>query len=128
MGQNQSYRDPRSGFDRFLEIVPWMLFACISTASYLLEPFPSLFGDDFWSLREAQDLGLNPGGIGYFLQLRAVLSVGDSDWLVRLPSLVWSGVSLWALGRWLRLEPIPRHARLLILILWATNPFLWYYA
>jgi hypothetical protein len=48
----------------------------------------SLIGDEFGSVREAGQLGLNLNSIPYFLILRAWTHFGSSDLMLRLPSMV----------------------------------------
>ncbi len=105
----------------------WLLFGLIPALLFLFDSFPAFYGDEYWSLAEARNLELNPAGIGYCLQLRALLSVTDQDWALRCLSLFWGGVSVWALRRWLDLEPLSPFTRFAILLLWVTNPFLWIY-
>jgi hypothetical protein len=77
---------------------------------------------------EAQDLSLNPATIGYFVQLNVLMRLTDSDWGLRALSLFWFAVSTWALARWIRCEKLSQATRLVILLLWVTNPFLWVFA
>jgi hypothetical protein len=113
---------------RALRTAPWLVFFTIAALIFVLHSFPSLYGDEYWSLAEARDLSLNPGAVGYFVQLRAVLALTENDWLLRALSLFWVAVSVWALGRWLDLEALPPASRLAVLLLWVTNPFLWVFA
>src|SRR4051794_23305376 len=110
---------------RFL---PWLLFVSIAALIGVLRSFPSLYGDEYWSLTEARNLTLNYAADGYFVQLRALLSVTDNDWWLRSLSLFWAAVSVWALQRWLEVEALPAGTRLAIVLLWVSNPFLWIYA
>jgi hypothetical protein len=119
---------PKAGPRRLWFALPWLIFAAVAALIFLLGSYPSLYGDEFWSLTEARHLGMNLGGVGYFIQLRALMLVTDNDWLLRSLSLFWSAVGMWALHRWLKLEGIGPKTRLTVLLLWATNPFLWMYA
>jgi hypothetical protein len=107
---------------------PWLVFAIVAGMIVCCNSFPALYGDELWSLREASELSLNPGGIGYFLQLRLLMFITNSDWALRGLSLFWAGVSLWGLRRWLELEPLSASTRMTITFLWVLNPFLWVYA
>src|SRR5262249_28285406 len=104
---------------------PWLIFGLMTCLMLFLDPFPALYGDEYWSMAEAQDLTLNPAGIGYFSQLKLVMLVTDNDCLLRSVSLFWAAVSLWALRQWLDLEPLPPATRFVIVLLWVINPFLW---
>src|SRR5262245_52661815 len=103
--------------------LPWLLFALSAVLIGILRPFPSLSGDEYGSLEEARDLTFSPGVIGYFVQLRVLLSVTDNDCWLRSLSLLWAAVSVWALQKWLELEPLAPATRLTIVLLWVTNPF-----
>lgn len=106
----------------------WLAFAAIAAACLLLNSFPALYGDDYWALREAADLRLNPAGAGYFPQLKLLLNVTNNDWLLRSLSLFWMGAALFGIERWVALEGFRPSAQRLIVLLFATNPFLWIYA
>jgi hypothetical protein len=86
-----------------------------------------LYGDEYRSLKEADNWTLNPHAIGYFVQLHFWKELGNSDLYLRLLSVFWIALGLYWLHRWLLWEQIPSRAQQLIMLLAALNPYLWKY-
>jgi hypothetical protein len=105
----------------------WLAFALAAILFVFRNPFPSLYGDEYGSLREAENWALNPHAIGYFVQLHFWRKLGDSDLFLRSLSLVWLILGLYWLHRWLLREQISLRAIHLTMVLAALNPYLWKY-
>jgi len=80
-------------------LVAWIVvaFLLISRANL----FPALYGDEYNSLVESQNVIVNFHAIAYFVQLSVWRVFGNSDSWLRLLSILWGAVTLfgcWQLG------------------------------
>ncbi len=110
-----------------IDYLPGLAFLVITITLFIVNAFPALSGDEYGSLLEAQHLGLNIQAIGYFIQLHFWNSIFQSDWFLRILSILWFGAGLYWLNDWLKSESIPNWVRTLIVWLALLNPFLWMY-
>lgn len=112
-----------------LQIVFSILFFVIYAVLILfLRPFPSLYGDEYNSLFEANHPLVNLHSIGYSLQLHYWSKLFVSDLALRSLSLIWAVVGLLWMERWLATEDVPRRLRLFAVVVVGVNPFFWQYA
>lgn len=102
-------------------------FFLIAIILFAVNAFPALYGDEYGSLFDAHHLTGNIHAIGYFSQLYVWSSILQSDWFLRMLSLIWFGAGLYWLNSWLKFEEIPNQTRTLIVWLALLNPFLWMY-
>src|SRR5262249_6171860 len=106
----------------------WLVFGAVAILVLSCKAFPALYGDEYGSLHDADNLQINLHAVGYFAQLRLWKTFSGSDYFLRILSLTWTALGLHWLRRWLTTEQLPLDARRLILLLAATNAFLWLYA
>jgi len=106
--------------------LPFVFFAIIFVI-FISNAFPALYGDEYTSLLEAKQLISNPQAVGYFAQLNLWMRVLNQDWFLRILSLIWLGLGIYWLNKWLHFEKLPLKIVNLTILLVALNPFLWMY-
>jgi hypothetical protein len=109
---------------RYLAVFSFLLIASIL---FSINTFPALYGDEYDSLSDAHHLAGNIHAIGYFTQLYLWSSIFNSDWFLRILSILWLGAGLFWLNSWLKEEQISPQTRILTIGLALLNPFLWMY-
>ncbi len=112
---------------RIKDCLPTFSFFLIAGILFAVNAFPSLYGDEFGSLGEARHLTGYIHPIGYYFQLYIWSSINQSDWFLRLLSVVWLGAGIYFLDQWLKFEEIPSQVGNLTIWLALLNPFLWFY-
>ena len=109
------------------DYLPIFSFLFVAFILFSLNAFPALYGDEYDSLFDAHHLTGNIHAIGYFAQLYLWSSISNSDWFLRILSILWFGAGLCWLNAWLKEESVLTHMRILIVWLALLNPFLWLY-
>lgn len=107
--------------------LPAFSFLLIAGTLFIVNAFPSLYGDEYGSIFDSNHLAGNIHAIGYFSQLYLWNSISDSDWFLRLLSVLWFGAGLCWLNNWLKIQQISPQTRKLTIWLAVLNPFLWTY-
>ena len=82
----------------------------------------TFFGDEFYSLAESIAPGLNPNGLIYFLLMNIWARFGDSEFWLRVPSIVFGILSVSVAYSWSKIQA-PRISLPLMLLL-GTSAFL----
>jgi hypothetical protein len=106
---------------------PVILFFAIAVFLFASNAFPALYGDEYGSLYESKHLTENLHAIGYLFQLNLWNRISDQDWFLHCLSLIWFGVGVYWLNRWLSSEELPQKIIQLTVTLVILNPFLWIY-
>lgn len=127
MQKNNRFLSVITSNHRVGDYLPAFSFLLIGIILFAVNAFPALYGDEYGSLFEANNLKVNIHAIGYFFQLYIWSSILQSDWFLRMLSLIWFGAGLYWLNSWLKFEEIPNQPRTLIVWLALLNPFLWMY-
>lgn len=104
-----------------------VIFVGIVSLLFATRAFPSLYGDEYDSLFDAYHLLGNIHAIGYFVQLNLWNKISNQDWFLRLLSILWLGLGIYWLNRWLRSEELETKIGNLVILLMVLNPFLWIY-
>ncbi len=104
-----------------------VVFLLIASILFSAKAFPALYGDEYSSLLEAQHLTSNIHAAGYLSQLYIWSFIVNSDFFLRVLSILWFGAGLYWLNCWLHTEEISDQIRNLVVWLALLNPFLWMY-
>lgn len=105
-----------------------LVFILLAGIIFLANAFPSLYGDEYGSLNESTYLGSNMHAIGYFAQLKIWRSISDTDFFLRLLSLLQFSAGMYFLHQWFKIskENI-KHTTNFAWWLLALNSFIWEY-
>src|SRR5574341_370767 len=109
------------------DYLPAFFFVLIAIILFAVNAFPALYGDEYGSLFDTHHLAGNIHAIGYFSQLYLLNSISNSDWFLRVFSVLWFGAGLYWLNAWLKDEEISSHTRRYVIWLALFNSFLWMY-
>jgi hypothetical protein len=107
-------------FQKRQAYLPVIFFVLIAGILLAFNAFPALYGDEYDSLFDATHLLGNIHAIGYFFQLDLWHQLSNSDYFLRLLSILWFGCGLYWFFRWLLSEGLDKktvYASVLLLVL-----------
>jgi mannosyltransferase len=122
MSSTTPWLKPRQ--ERFLLLL--LILIALSLRLYGLNSY-SLNGDEYGSIAQAKQVGLNWNSILYFIFMHMWISFGESDWWLRLPSVLFGTLTvplLYACGDKLG----GKRTALACGVLAATSPFAIYHS
>lgn len=105
-----------------MQIAPLVILALAFLLQVTGLAVRTFHGDELTSIREAQEIGLNPNGLLYFVPMHWWVQGGTNEFWLRMPSVL-IGVAAIAVGYALGRALVPRLA-LVFMLLFATAPFL----